>query len=79
VDLLGAALCAAGLIAAHVALADALAADVALDHARGGAAGCITAALVVVVTCHMAGTRERERHRGAAGTAPVLRDGALRV
>jgi hypothetical protein len=79
VDLLGAALCAAVLIAAHVALGDALAADVALDHARGGAAGCITAALVVVVTCHMAGTRERERHRGAAGTAPVLRDGALRV
>jgi hypothetical protein len=58
VDLLGAGLCAAALIAAHVALGDALAADVALDHARGAVAGSITAALVVVVTFHMAGTTE---------------------
>src|SRR5687767_2759912 len=39
VDILGAALCAAALIAAHVALGDALAADMALDHARGAVAG----------------------------------------
>jgi eukaryotic-like serine/threonine-protein kinase len=58
VDLLGAGLCAAALIAAHIALGDALAADVALDHARGAVAGSITAALVVVATFHMAGTRE---------------------
>ena len=58
VDLLGAGLCAAALIAAHIALGDALAADVALDHARGAVAGSITAALVVVATFHMAGARE---------------------
>ena len=55
VDLLGAGACAAGLIAAHAALGDALAADVALDRARGGVAGCIAAALVVIVTYHAAG------------------------
>jgi hypothetical protein len=58
VDILGAGACAAGLIAAHVALGDALAADVALDHARGGIAGSIGAALVVVAAYHMAGDRE---------------------
>jgi eukaryotic-like serine/threonine-protein kinase len=58
VDLLGAGACAAALVAAHVALGDALAADVALDHARGAVAGSITAALVVVVTFHMAGNTE---------------------
>jgi hypothetical protein len=55
VDLLGAGACAAALIAAHAALGDALAADLALDHARGGVAGCIAAALVVIVTYHAAG------------------------
>jgi membrane protein DedA with SNARE-associated domain len=58
VDLLGAAACAAALIAAHLALGDALAADVALDHARGGIAGSIAAALVVVGTFHFAAGRE---------------------
>ena len=58
VDLLGAGLCAAALVAAHVALGDVLAADVALDHARGGVAGSIGAALVVVAAFHMAGTPE---------------------
>ena len=43
VDLLGAGACAAALIAAHAALGNALAADLALDHARGGVAGCIAA------------------------------------
>ena len=55
VDLLGAGACAVALIAAHAALGNALAADLALDHARGGVAGCIAAALVVIVTYHAAG------------------------
>ena len=57
-DVVGAGLCAAALVAAHVALGNALAADVALDHARGAVAGSIAAALVVVVAFHMGGTRE---------------------
>jgi len=64
VDLLGAGACAAGLIAAHAALGDALAADLALDHARGGVAGCIAAALVVIATYHAAGgQRPQLAHR----------------
>jgi eukaryotic-like serine/threonine-protein kinase len=58
VDVLGAGLCAGALIVAHMALGDALAADVALEHARGAVAGSIAAALVAVVTFHMTGTRE---------------------
>jgi hypothetical protein len=58
VDLVGAGACAAGLIAAHAAFGDALAAEVALDHARGGVAGSIAAALVVLVTFHMTAGRE---------------------
>jgi hypothetical protein len=58
VDLIGAGACAAALIAVHTALGDALAADVPLDHARGGVAGWIAAALVVVVTHHATGVRE---------------------
>jgi hypothetical protein len=58
VDVLGAGLCAAALVAAHVALGDVLAADVALDHARGAVAGSIAAALVVVVTFNTTGIRE---------------------
>jgi hypothetical protein len=58
VDLAGAGVCAAALIAAHAALGDALAADLPLEHARGGVAGCIAAALVVIVTYHATGTRE---------------------
>jgi eukaryotic-like serine/threonine-protein kinase len=51
-DVAGAALCAAALVAAHLALGDALAADLALDHARGGLAGSIAAALLVLVIAH---------------------------
>jgi eukaryotic-like serine/threonine-protein kinase len=51
-DLAGAAVCAAALIAAHLALGDALAADVALDHARGAVAGSIAAVLLVLVISH---------------------------
>ena len=73
VDVLGAGACAAGLIAAHLALGDALAADVALDQARGGIAGSVAAALVVVVAFHMGGNREPLENRGsAAGTARGL-------
>jgi hypothetical protein len=75
VDILAAGICAAGLIAAHVALGNALAADVALDHARGAVAGSIAAALVVLLTFQMGGTREawQKGHHGAAGTARRLR------
>jgi hypothetical protein len=58
VDLLGAGICAAALIAAHVALEDVLAAEVALDHARGAVAGGIAAALVVLVASQMTGPEE---------------------
>ena len=58
VDLVGAALCAAALIAAHLALGDALAADVALDHARGAVAGSIGAALLVLVISHTTSAQE---------------------
>ncbi len=54
VDVMGAAVCAVGLVAAHIALGDALAADVALDQPRGAVAGGIAAALLVVLACHMA-------------------------
>ena len=53
-DLLGAGLWAAGLIAAHLALGDMLAADVALDQARGAVAGAIAAALVAVSVSRVA-------------------------
>jgi hypothetical protein len=58
VDAVGAGLCAAALIAAHAALGDALAADVALDHARGAVAGSITAGLLVLITFHAGGRPE---------------------
>jgi hypothetical protein len=60
-DLVGASLCAAALIVAHAALGDALAADVALDHARGAVAGGIAAAILVVVVSQTTGPRERWR------------------
>jgi eukaryotic-like serine/threonine-protein kinase len=58
VDIAGAALCAAALIAAHLALGDALAANVALDHARGAVAGSIAAALLVLVISHTTSVHE---------------------
>ena len=57
-DLVGAALCGAALIVGHAALGDALAADVALDQARGGIAGSVAAALVVLAVAQTAGSRE---------------------
>jgi eukaryotic-like serine/threonine-protein kinase len=58
VDLMGAAVCATGLVAAHVALGNALAADVALEQARGAVAGGIAAPLLLVLACHMARSEE---------------------
>jgi eukaryotic-like serine/threonine-protein kinase len=53
-DLIGAGLWTAGLITAHVALGDVLAADVALEQARGAVAGAVVAALVVVSVSRIA-------------------------
>jgi hypothetical protein len=58
VDLLGALLWAVGLIAAHAALGDLLAATTALDQARGLVAGSIGGALVAVAVAQMAGPSE---------------------
>jgi len=54
VDVMGAAVCATGIVAAHIALGDSLAADVALDQPRGAVAGGIAAALLVVLASQMA-------------------------
>ena len=53
-DLIGAGLWAAGLIAAQLALGDMLAADVALEQARGAIAGPVVAALVAVSVSQVA-------------------------
>jgi eukaryotic-like serine/threonine-protein kinase len=60
-DLIGAGLWTAGLIAAQVALGDVLAADVALEQARGAVAGAIVAALVVVSVSRIAPPGEAMR------------------
>nr|MBA3261019.1 hypothetical protein [Thermoleophilaceae bacterium] len=54
VDLLGAGLWAAGLLVAHAALGDMLAATTVLDQARGAAAGAIAGGLMVVAVSQMA-------------------------
>jgi hypothetical protein len=54
VDLLGAGLWAAGLLLAHAALGDMLAATTALDQARGALAGSIGAGLVAVAVSQTA-------------------------
>jgi hypothetical protein len=58
IDLLGAGLWAAGLVAAHAALGDMLAATTALDQARGAAAGAIGAGLIAVAVSQMASPAE---------------------
>jgi eukaryotic-like serine/threonine-protein kinase len=63
VDLLGAALWAAGLIAAHAALGDMLAATTALEQARGAVAGSVGAALVIVAVSQMTASAEGFRPR----------------
>ncbi|MGH2824572.1 MAG: hypothetical protein ACRDLY_16470, partial [Thermoleophilaceae bacterium] len=54
IDLLGTALWTVGLIAAHVALGDLLAATTTLDEARGAAAGSVGAALVALAVSQIA-------------------------
>jgi hypothetical protein len=58
VDLIGAGVWAAGLVAAQVALGDALAATTALDQARGAVAGPVAAALLVVAMAQMSPPEE---------------------
>jgi eukaryotic-like serine/threonine-protein kinase len=58
-DLAGAGLWAAGLIAAHAGLGDVLAADVALEQARGGVAGGVLAALLALSASQVASPAER--------------------
>jgi hypothetical protein len=71
VDLLGAALWTAGLIAAHVALGDLLAATTALDEARGLAAGSVGAAVVALAVSQMAPPADglRPGRAGSVSTA----------
>jgi eukaryotic-like serine/threonine-protein kinase len=71
VDLLGAALWTAGLVAAHTALGDMLAATTALDEARGIAAGAVGAALVVLAVSQIAAPAEgwRAGRAGSVSTA----------
>jgi eukaryotic-like serine/threonine-protein kinase len=57
-DVLGAALWTAGLIGAHLALGDLLAATTALDTARGLAAGSVGAALVALAVCQISSPAE---------------------
>jgi eukaryotic-like serine/threonine-protein kinase len=58
VDLVGAGLWAAGLIVAHIALGDMLAATTALDEARGMVAGSVGAALVALAVSQIAAPAE---------------------
>ena len=70
-DLGGAALWAVGLLAAHAALGDMLAATTALDQARGAVAGSIGAALVVVAAAQMATPAEAWRPARAESVTPA--------
>jgi eukaryotic-like serine/threonine-protein kinase len=65
VDLLGAALWTAGLIAAHTAMGDLLATTTTLDEARGAVAGSVGAALVVLAVSQMATPAEGWRAQPA--------------
>jgi hypothetical protein len=71
VDLAGAGLWAAGLIAAHVALGDMLAATTALGEARGAIAGAIGAALLVVAVSQMAPPAEGWRPARRESVTPA--------
>jgi len=58
VDLAGAGVWVVGLIVAQVALGDALAADVALDQARGAVAGSLAAAIIALSVSQVAAPAE---------------------
>jgi hypothetical protein len=62
-DLLGAGLWAAGLMAAHVALGDLLAGTTAFDEARGAVAGSVGAAVVALAVSQIATPAEGWRAR----------------
>jgi hypothetical protein len=65
IDLLGAALWIAGLIVAHAALGDMLAATTALDEPRGVVAGSVGAALVALAVSQIAAPAEGWRAQPA--------------
>ena len=71
VDLAGAGLWAVGLIVAHIALGDMLAATTALDEARGMVAGSAGAALVAIAVSQIAAPAEgwRPGRAGPVSTA----------
>jgi eukaryotic-like serine/threonine-protein kinase len=71
VDLIGAGLWALGLIVAHIALGDMLAATTALDEARGMVAGSAGAALVAIAVSQIAAPAEgwRPGRAGPVSTA----------
>jgi hypothetical protein len=70
-DLAGAALWAAGLIAAHAALGDMLAATTALGEPRGAVAGAIGAALLGVAVSQMAPPAEGWRPARRESVTPA--------
>ena len=71
VDLAGAGLWAAGLIAAHAALGDVLAATTALGEARGAISGAIGAALLGVAVSHLAPPAEGWRPARRESVTPA--------
>jgi hypothetical protein len=71
-DLLGAGLWAAGLVLAHAALGDMLAATTALSEARGALAGAIGAGLVAVAVSQMAPPAEGWRPARAESVTPRI-------
>ncbi|HEV3379104.1 MAG TPA: serine/threonine-protein kinase [Thermoleophilaceae bacterium] len=66
VDIAGAVLWVVGVIAAHIALGDMLAATTVLDEARGAAAGAVGAALVVLAVSQLAAPADGWRAQPAA-------------
>jgi hypothetical protein len=70
-DLIGAGLWAAGLIVAHAALGDMLAATTALGEARGAVAGSVGAGLLVVAVSQMAPPAEGFRPARTESVTPA--------
>jgi hypothetical protein len=71
IDLIGAGLCVAGLMLAHAALGDMLAATTALGVARGAAAGAIGAGLLVVAVSQMTPPAEGWRPAHSQSVTPA--------
>jgi membrane protein DedA with SNARE-associated domain len=70
-DLVGAGVWAAGLVLAHAALGDMLAATTTLGEARGALAGAIGAGLVVVAVSQMAPPADGWRPARAESVTPA--------